>query len=76
MEISGNLNIFSNSLPASCTAARNRFAVKLSIPPGISHYETIPMTTFDSTKTELSKLLEEVILGKIQLPDRSEFSDR
>lgn len=27
------------------------------------------MTTFDSTKTELSKLLEEVILGKIQLPD-------
>lgn len=27
------------------------------------------MTTFDSTKTELSKLLEEVVLGKIQLPD-------
>src|SRR4051812_14504208 len=27
------------------------------------------MTTFDSTKTELSKLLDEVVLGKIQLPD-------
>src|SRR6266404_9223236 len=27
------------------------------------------MTTFDSTKTELSKLLEEVVVGKIQLPD-------
>jgi hypothetical protein len=27
------------------------------------------MTTFDSTKTELNKLLDEVILGKIQLPD-------
>jgi hypothetical protein len=27
------------------------------------------MTTFDSTKTELAKLLEEVVDGKIQLPD-------
>jgi hypothetical protein len=27
------------------------------------------MTTFDSTKTELGKLLEEVVEGKIQLPD-------
>jgi hypothetical protein len=27
------------------------------------------MTTFDSTKTELGKLLDEVIEGKIQLPD-------
>jgi uncharacterized protein with ParB-like and HNH nuclease domain len=27
------------------------------------------MTTFDSTKTELGKLLDEVVEGKIQLPD-------
>jgi hypothetical protein len=27
------------------------------------------MSTFDSTKTELSKLLDEVVAGKIQLPD-------
>jgi len=27
------------------------------------------MTTFDSTKTELGKLLDEVVQGKIQLPD-------
>lgn len=27
------------------------------------------MTTFDSTKTELGKLLDEIIAGKIQLPD-------
>jgi len=27
------------------------------------------MTTFDSTKTELGKLLEEIVEGKIQLPD-------
>jgi uncharacterized protein with ParB-like and HNH nuclease domain len=27
------------------------------------------ITTFDSTKTELGKLLEEVVVGKIQLPD-------
>lgn len=27
------------------------------------------MTTFDSTKTELSKLLDEIVEGKIQLPD-------
>src|SRR3954466_12460256 len=27
------------------------------------------MTTFDSTKTELKKLLDEIVTGKIQLPD-------
>jgi uncharacterized protein with ParB-like and HNH nuclease domain len=27
------------------------------------------MTTFDSTKTQLDKLLEEIVEGKIQLPD-------
>ena len=27
------------------------------------------MTTFDSTKTELRKLLDEIVEGKIQLPD-------
>jgi uncharacterized protein with ParB-like and HNH nuclease domain len=27
------------------------------------------MSTFDSTKTELSKLLDEVVAGRIQLPD-------
>ena len=27
------------------------------------------MSTFDSTKTQLSKLLDEIIEGKIQLPD-------
>ncbi|MBR0852388.1 DUF262 domain-containing protein [Bradyrhizobium diazoefficiens] len=27
------------------------------------------MTTFDSTKTELGKLLDEIVAGKIQLPD-------
>src|SRR3954454_17898779 len=27
------------------------------------------MTTFDSTKTELGRLLDEIIEGKIQLPD-------
>src|SRR6266498_3593608 len=27
------------------------------------------MTNFDSTKTELSKLLEEIVIGKLQLPD-------
>src|SRR3954451_24103538 len=27
------------------------------------------MSTFDSTKTELGKLLDEIIAGKIQLPD-------
>src|SRR5882672_8474189 len=27
------------------------------------------MTTFDSTKTELGKILDEIVEGKIQLPD-------
>src|SRR5207248_4870712 len=27
------------------------------------------MTTFDSTKTELGKLLDQIVEGKIQLPD-------
>ena len=27
------------------------------------------MTAFDSTKTELRTLLDEIVLGKIQLPD-------
>ncbi len=27
------------------------------------------MTTFDSTKTELGKVLDEIVAGRIQLPD-------
>ena len=52
--------------------------VELRQPPAVrrsaarhhSHRARSPMaTTFDSTKTELSKLLEDVVAGKIQLPD-------
>ena len=41
----------------------------LEVPGAVARREKSRMSTFDSTKTELGRLLDEVIAGRIQLPD-------